>query len=65
MYGSEMHISALSCKMEKSKACCKMNYTICKYVLITLLECCAMLCMMRKMYEHGNYVQINGVYVSS
>jgi len=43
-----MPVSALSCKIGKSRACCKINYMTCKYALIALLECCAVLCMKRK-----------------
>jgi hypothetical protein len=37
-----MHVSALSCKMGKSNACCKINKMTYKYVSIALVECCTL-----------------------
>jgi len=42
MCGSEMHVYALLCNMGKIEACCKINYMICKYVLIAFLEYCTL-----------------------
>ena len=48
-----MHGSALACKLDKSKSCCKINYKTCKYVFIAHLECCAVHDE-KTMYGHGN-----------